>query len=591
MAVTEEEIARLVAAVPVQRQIQARAALTGPVADLLKLVRRAAPEPGLPGGWQATLSAEYMLGFAARYRPPEESAEMARNLDGDYRETIVLDAAAMRRPADLAVIASHLCPHSDESPGDGSPEDPPQFALLLGLLRRLSPGNLARVLSDARNHELLLSTAVRWLCESSDADMVARLVLHLQGLAATEPLDRVLINMAESAHSDDLGRFMVRLTAFGDTVSVRECAELAVADGDVNKIAELVKAVLGKENTKLARLIVDAAVDRHREGADQYRLLALVFIFTELDLHDEAEQVMNTISAMAPDKDLRKMVVQFCESEQPEHTVILLSMILQRPTPGKSAQDAVEFLRTLHGFDDEIFATVARWDYANLVEFESKLSGPSNDWAQRFRDVAAQGAADRPDDEETGKIVLWLLDDRDSRRGMKRAEEVISRVLQRHDATRLVILINQLRAKGSWWSLRDHAERQAGNLYTASDMVHLIDAAKDSCLPAVLRLTALWLCNTSRSNADIVKVVLTICRARGNRKEMEQALAWSGYRFNRPDGSSPTRAIEAESANQSKSGDLAIAESLMAARNAWYSGDKRTSPLPLRRPDPDPPPR
>jgi len=600
---TEEEIAAIVAELPVRRRIQARAALTGSVADLLELVRRAVSEPGLSRDWHATLSAEYMLDFAARHRPPEESAELARSLDGDYRETIVLDAAARRSTADLAAVASHLCPRVGGSPGNGSPgngspgdsspeADPAKFALVLQFLRRLSPADLACVFSDNRDHELLLGTVAQLLCESSQPDAVARLVLHLNGIAAAEPLSCVLGIMARSAQSEDLGRFMVRLAGFGDSTSVRECAELTVAaDDDVNKVAELVKAVLAERDTGLARLIVAAAVDRHREDADQYRLLALVFIFTELGMLDEAEQVMNTISATAPDNDVHKMVVQFCQSEPPEHTKILLRMILRQPTPGKSAADALGFLQGLPSVRDEIFASVARWDYANLVEFESRLSGQSNDWAQKFRDVAAQNAADRVDNKETGEIVLWLLDDRDSRRGMKRAEDVIFRVLTLHDASRLVTLISQLRAKGSWWRLRDYAERQAVELFNADDMARLIDVAKDFCLPAVLRLTAWWLSSRSRSDPETVEVVLAICRARGNRQEMEQTLTWSGYRFHRPDGSNPMRALEAESERQLKSGDPAVAESLMAARNAWFSGDKRSSPLVLRRPDPDPPPR
>ena len=94
MAMSEAEIRRLLAHVPIPRRIHARAALAGSASDLSTRVRH--DEGSLPASWQSGLGTLYVTAFAARHRPPAEVAEIARALRGDVCGEVVLDVAAER---------------------------------------------------------------------------------------------------------------------------------------------------------------------------------------------------------------------------------------------------------------------------------------------------------------------------------------------------------------------------------------------------------------------------------------------------------------------------------------------------------------
>jgi hypothetical protein len=280
---------------------------------------------------------------------------------------------------------------------------------------------------------------------------------------------------------------------------------------------------------------------------------------------------MNKISETARDEDVVKMIIKFCQNEEPQYTAVLLRVILENPKPSVTAAAAVEFAKCLDQVRSDIFATVATWAYGNLSKFEQGLRGNSNDWAEEFRDAVAGSASNRDDG---GDIVLWLLRDVvDSKRGKRRANDLVAGVVARCKPDLMVALICKLRAGKGWWTLRDATAKRISERYGFADMGGLVEAAESRCLPAVLRLIPDWLILRQRTNPDVVQLVRKLRDARGNSRELEDALTWSAQHFNRPDGTNPMLALEGAG--------------LMAERNAWSKGKRRT--IPMKRPDPDPP--
>jgi hypothetical protein len=584
MAMTEDEVRQLLKAVPDERRIQARAAVTGSVSDLLYRVREVSVMPA--GGWQATLSTLYMIEFAALHRTTSEVATMASELLGDCRAPVVLDAAAGRAACELAAIAAQL--YGSVAASDAGAEKLAHLGASLtasfldSVTTRRQPTDLAAMLTDARDNQLLMHEAVRRLCRSAPPPKVAQVVLCLRGTQATEPLAAILTEMLEAA-SPDLALFLTSLDRFAETESVDTVIRSVVtwntpsssaleAKGGIDSIAELVKSLLEEEQPHLAKRVVTSAIREFARSDQQYRLYALVFVFKQHGLDDAAEQIMNEISASARDKRVVEMIIKFCQREQPQQTVILLQVILENPKPGITAAAAVEFAKRLDQVRSDIFITAAKWAHENLSEFEQELRGTSNDWAEEFRDNVTAIASDREQGSDIGNIVLWLLADVDSKRGIRRADEVIARVVGRRRPDIMVALICKLRAGRGWWKLRESAALQIRKAYGIDDMVQLIAEAEGRCLPAILRLIPDWLTHHQRSDQDVVQLVRKFRDARGYSVELDAALVWSAAHFNRPDGTHPVAALEHAG--------------LVYERNAWSKGGRRTW---SRRPDPDPP--
>jgi hypothetical protein len=593
MGVTEEEIRRLLDldGVPVERRMQARAAMTGSVSDLLDRVRSVGAVS--ISDWQASLSVLYMVDFAARHRPPEQVAAMSDELRGDHHEDVVLDAAAARPPRELTAIAAELhgSPAARAGSAAGSTAHRTDLAesFLSSVAARRQPTDLATMLVEMRDDAWLMLAAVGRLCSSARPAKVAQVVLHLRGLRAQEPLTEILTAMRAQADSANLAAFLTGLERFRDTESVHAVIGDVVAwnappstapeaKTGVGRTAELVKSLLERKEPDLAKLVVTSAIKDFARSGQQYRLYALVFVFIQHELDNAAEQIMDEISATARPEDVVEMIIKYCENEEPQHTVTLLRVILENPKPGVTVTAAVEFAKTLDRVRSDIFATVAAWAYENLSEFEQGLRGNSNDWAEEFRDAVARSAFDRDDGGDIGNIVLWLLSDLvDSKRGKRRANDVVAKVVARRRPDLMVALISKLRAAKGWWTLRDAAAARISDTYGIADMVGLVAAAEGRCLPAVLRLMPDWLTRRQRTDPDVVQLVRKLRAARCNSHELEDALTWSAQHFIRPDGTDPMRALENAG--------------LMVERNAWSKAKWRTRPwgFGFPRHDPDPP--
>lgn len=570
---TEEEIRQLLDALPSERRMQARAAVTGSVGDLLERVRGVSALP--LGGWQASLSALYMVDFAARHRPPEQIATMSGELSGDCPENVVLDAAAARPPRDLTAIAVEL-DGSSAARAEGADELAAHRAdlarsFLSSVAIRRHPADLAAMLIEMRDHASLMRIAVRCLCSCARPPKVAQVVVQLRGMreqGAQEPLSEILTAMNEEASSANLAAFLTSLERFRDTESVRAVIGGVVAwnappsiapeaNRGVDRIAELVKSLLHEKEPDLAKLVVTSAIEDFARSGQQYRLYALVFVFKEHKLDNAAEQIMDEISGTARDEDVVEMIIKFCQNEEPQHTVILLRVILENPKPVVTATAAVEFARSLDQVRLDIFATAATWAYGNLSKFEQGLRGNSNEWAEMFCDEVAKSASKRDDGGDIGDIVLWLLGDVDSKRGKRRADRLVAGVVARCEPDLMVPLICKLRAGKGWWTLRDAAAKRISEKYGIEDMVELVAAAEGRCLPAVLRLIPDWLIgrqltdsdtgfrySAARTDSDIVQLVRKLRDARGNSRELEDALTWSAMHFNRPDRTDPMLKLE-----------------------------------------------
>jgi hypothetical protein len=317
-------------------------------------------------------------------------------------------------------------------------------------------------------------------------------------------------------------------------------------------------------------------------SSQQYLLYALVYVFKEHGLDDEAEQIVAEISASAPDQDPIEMVIKFCAGERSAETVAFMQVILARPKEGVTARAAAKLARSseLEELRPVIFAAVARWEYGNLVEFERVLrGGGSGAWADEFCEVVAGEAADRDDKADIGDIVLWLLRDADAKRGRRLAGRLVAGTVRLRRPDLAVELICKLRdhqvssgaQQPGWLSLRDEAAEQIALGYDAEDMVRLVGYGEEVCLPAVLRLAPEWLTSADRSHPDIVRLVAALRQARGNRGELLEMLQYCGQVTNLSEAA-PVTALRDEG--------------LADEADAWNRGMRPMS-MWRRRPDPE----
>jgi len=597
MAMTEDEIRGLLGDLPPARRLQARAAVTGSVGDLTGMLRRisdvAAAEPGSPSiadqRWQATLSTLYMVGVAAGCRPQEEVAEIIKELGTAYCTGVALDAAAARLPSDLAAIAGVL----------------PDNAEFLGkVAARRQPEDLAEMLCVMRENAPLMRSAVSQLCTAAPPHKVATVVLHLRGTQALEPLSEVLAGMLRQPPGTALAAFVASLDRFGDDESVHAVVDTMLASVEiqaealadpsadvsnvVERIAELVKSLLHEgEEAKgrledLAKLVVSSAIRKFTPSGQQYRLYALVFVFTELELDDVAMRIMDEITATVPDNDITQTIITYC-LDQPQHAGPLMQLILQTPRPGVTADAATEFAVSVQQARDVVYATVAaQQPFPYLEKFEEGLRATSSLMAEEFRDIVKVRSPARRAGEDIGVIIDWFLQDTETARGRRRADYVIAEVVQRLEPALLVAMIYELRDNKQWWrrlqrpgvpwgkSLRDYTAQRVGEQYQIEHMLAMITAAKRRCLPAVLRLVPDWLTPRRPAGSEVVRLVTALKDARSDDAEIVAAIEWSASQSRWLDDPSP--ALEAAG--------------LADAAAAWRRGKRHH---PRRRPDPDPP--
>lgn len=611
MAMTEDEIRSLLEPLPPGRRLQARAAVSGSVGDLIDLIRRAgdvtAAQPDSRGiaqrRWQSMLSTLYIVDVAARHRPEEEVAEIISELGGTYCADVALDAAATRPPAELAAIAGRLTASEE----------------FLGKVAvRRQPEDLAATLSAMKENTALMSGAARKLCATASPEKVAAVALYLRGLSAPEPLCEVLAGMLRQPPGTALAEFLASLDLFGDDESVHAVIDTMLASVEtladeaqpaaqaeppadvpadpgniVERIAGLVKSLpYGGQEAKrepheekrreaLAKLIVSSAIKKFTPSRQQYRLYGLVFVFRELKLNDVAMQIMDEITAAVADEDITHTIIKFCR-DQPQHAGPLLQLILQTPRPGVTVDAAKEFAFRLLQEREVIYTTVAAWPFSYLVDFENGLRSTAVPRAEEFREIVKERAADRKDGEDIGKIIDWLLRDANAERGRKRADYVIAAVTQRLEPALLVTLICELRENKQWWQqpprpvfrrdrpLRDEAALCVGTQYQIEHMLAMITAAQRRCLPAVLRLVPEWLSRRRPIGREVVLLVRALKDARCDDDELLATIEWSSAESQWLDDPSP--ALD----NAGLTNEAA----------AWRRGKRRP---PRHRPDPDPP--
>jgi hypothetical protein len=602
MVMSEDEIRNLLRTAPPRRRIQARAAVTGTVGDLVGVLGQvieppASPDPGSQGAagsqsaahhpWQATLGALYMVDFAACHRPPREVADMIRELRVGYCAEAARDAAATRSPADLAAIAGALADNTEFLANAAVRRQPEDLAEMLVEMGRMSDGTP------------LMSSAAGLLCLSAPPEKVARLALHLRGMSAPEPLDEVLAWMLKQP-AEALAEFLASLDRFRDAETVRAGIEAMIALAEaqpeplrdpqsdvgnvVERIAELVKCLLQAKEADLAKLVVTSAIGRFTPAGQQHRLYALVFVFRELGVDAAAEQIMNEITATVPDEDIVQMIIRFC-LDAPQHAGPLLRLILQTPRPGVTAAAAAEFARQLDEARLDIFRTVAAWPFDDLKAFGGRegLRATNNEWGEDFREIVKEQASARQHGDAIGDIVDWLLTDADADRGRRRADFVIAKVAERKEPALMVTLMCALRDNGRWWqqpparrlmrrekAVRDNAALRIGEHYQLNHMLAAIEAAERRCLPAVLRLVPEWLLNKQRSDDEIVRLVRALRDARCDLKGLLRTLEWSACQY--AGAHDPTSALQ-------RAG-------LADEAHAWRWGTRHR----VERPDPDPAP-
>lgn len=598
ITLTEEEIIRLLDEVPPERRLHARGALSGTPGQLAVLIRGLTGEPA---DWQAYLGASYMAGFAAGHRPPGEVVELHRELEGHRLRDDVLAAAAVRLPADLAAIAAEV-----------GATDAAGFLRKAMTLQR--PGDVAAMLTAMGNRPGLRGEAIRHLCLSEPPVKAAIVALHLRGEtdaeAAATAMSEIGAIMAWEAAAAGFAVFLTLLNAFGLPDGVRELVATVVAPSEpeppgegtaepvppeeprdiVNRLAELVNCLLLQGQDDLAGRVVNDTLDAFTGAERRYRLYALVFIFREHGMIDTARKVANAVAASA-EEDNVTMVLQFC-GEDPGSAAALLEIILA--VPQDSLMDtAVNIAKKIEPDNDRetIFKAVADWPHEYHPRFYKGLRGTSTDYADKFRDAVAARAGRRKDGEDIGHTVIWLLKDENGRRRWNHAVRVLREVTsaggedRETGPNRLADLICTLRDKDGWWArgprreLRDEVAILLSEHYTLADMLALIEAAENRCLPAIVRMAPDWLTHGHRSNHEICGLFSALEKAGASGNERWAAANWTARSFNRPDiGIHPYDAL----ANAG----------LIVEREGWLRALHPQIRVPRRphRPDPDPRP-
>jgi hypothetical protein len=598
----EDEIRRLLAKVPVEHRIHARAALTGSADELSG---RVGGDKAISDGWQAGLGTLFMAEFAARYRSPAEVAEIAGGLCGEVSEGVVVDVAAERHPQELAAIATELFRVQGDTTAD--PEQDLVLSFLRAVAARRLPADLACMLVALRHRDRLRKDLMV-LISAEEPGKIAQIVVHLRGMGADARVAEILAEVKKAVPSGRLASFIVGLARCGDRDTVQQViadatawdapseapdapsealpdlSATAQAPEGVTRIAELVAGLLDNRRPDLAEQVITSAVKDFAESGEQYRLYALVFVFQQHGLGDQAERIMEKISASA-NKDEVEMIIQFCKEQEPEPTAALLRVILEKPRPGVTEGAAVKLAKGLPQEREAVFGTVAAWQYENLREFERQLRRNSPDWAKQFRDMVAISAGNRDDGDDIAALARWLLEDADAGRGKRLAAMVVEEAVKRRDPGLMIAVICQLhdrellpsdRHKG-WWTLRDGVASRIAADYTIKDLVGLVEQGKDSCLATLLWLVPEWLTHRARTDTEVVTLVRGLKEAGANPRELLEALTFSAIKFSRViDQSTPLAALR-------RAG-------LDLEADAWAKGKNSTFPFRYRRPDPDPVP-
>jgi hypothetical protein len=589
VAVREEEIRPLLARFPVERRLQARAALTGTVPDLLRQVRAVRAQPD--GGWQAALSAQFMAESAARFRPAAQVAHAAVSLRDEVGAAVVLNAAvAARPPEDLAAIATEL---GAEPAGAG----PAGLAglFLASITARRPPADLVAVLL-ALPRGTVLHDALIGLISAGAPDDIANVILHLHGHGADEQIEALMAVIVAAEPGASLAGLLASLDHRGDQATVTHAihalttwAALPAAAQTLTRITDLVTTLLGAAQHRLAELVVTSAVANFSPSGQQYRLYALLFVFKQQGCHEEAQRVRTEIRAARPGCDEVDLIIEYCRAnhDQLPDIVNLLRAVLENPKPRATASAALQLAKSLAWIRPTIFSTVSAWTYENLCAFEQLLRENSGTWPLEFREQVADHASERDDAEDIGEITLWLLrgaGDGRGKLGFEQASRIIRGTVQRRDPELMVSLICMLRGQPvaalkkpeRWWAVRPAAAREIARSYDIDDMTALVKTGADRCLPALLWIATDWLlCPPGRGNAEIVALVSALREARGDDEELLAVLQYCGRGFFRADGTDPVVALK-------RAG-------LEHEAGAWIRGKHRPLPGMGRRPDPDTP--
>lgn len=529
---TEEEIEHIVALAPPSLSLQARAALTGTVTELVELVRGVGSLS--PAGWRAYGNMWYMLGLAGRHRPPAEVASLIAACTDEISLDVVVEHATARQPAELAAIVTRLCATDDDG-------DHRYLAdtFLRQVVSRRPAHDLAALLVALPDRDGARPRACLEIVRCVPAPAIARTLVHLRTANAEQAASRLLSALAEHAPSDALADVLASTSRFGDDDSVGSLIgaaaawQLAAADGalpDVNRIATLTGDLLESECNALARQVVDRTLAGYRTWGERYRFLALVFVFERRELGAEAAHVLSEVFADAQPRDMIDMLVSFCETEQPEPSAYLVRSILTQPAPDDDMTiSALQLTRRRPDMKDEIFAAVARWPAKRLFAFEQRLADLSDSWSQDFRSTVCSVAHQRSDGAAIADIIDWLHDDPADKRG-DRSKAVITAVIGRGDAELTLQMIRRLRGRQRWRVHRENVTRQVSADFDVGTMTAVIGAGTDS-MRAVMWLAMHWLVHKQRSAEQTVQVLASLQDARPNADDLGQLVSWVAHQF------------------------------------------------------------
>jgi hypothetical protein len=485
-----------------------------------------------PRDWQANLGIWTTFTVAAHERTPADVATLARHLPDEIDRDVVLDAAADREAAELAQLTIEFI-RADQTRG-------PTGSLARAFVQRIfakgGPVVSAAFLSALAEHDVLY----RWACEEllniASLSMTVRTILHLHGMSSAA-VHRLLAAAAQPGRSEGLARLLIQVSQLGDAEAARSLTGTAAAwhlpeepsVPDVSSLANLVQELLKDGADRLAYQLIEQTLEGYRDSRERYRFLALVFVFQQRGLDAEAKHVLRDIVGveMGP---ATKMIIDFCQTEQPEQTAYLVQAILTDPDPDGIIKAAVQFAQELEPTYRDIFATVATWPSVSLVEFAQRLCRVSGPWASEFRDVVIAAAPARDNGAEIADLINWLLADETRRRSKKHVRDIITRVVTEREPLLLVQLIDRLHDSATWRDLRDMITAQVCDGYDASKMASFI-AAPDSRVATSLWLAMHWLQHRVRRVDDVVRIVASLRDAKPRPNDLNAALSWSASVF------------------------------------------------------------
>lgn len=482
--------------------------------------------------WQVNLGIWAAFAVAAHGRTPADVATLARQLGEEVDRDVVLDAAVSREAAELAQLTIEFIRTEQTHGSTGSLAQ----TFVQRIFARGGPDVSAAFLGALAEHDVLY----RWACEEllsiASLSMTVRIVLHLRSIS-TAAVHRLLAAAAQPGRSEGLARLLIQVSQLGDTEAARSLIGSAAAwhlpekpsIPDVSGLANLVQELLKEGADQLANQLIEQTLEGYRNSRERYRFLALVLVFQQRGLDAEAKHVLRDIVGveMGP---ATKMILDFCQTEQPDQTAYLVRAILTDPGPDGVIKAAVEFAQVLEPAYRDIFATVATWPSESLVEFARRLRRVSGPWASEFRDVVIAAAPGRDHGAEIADIINWLLADESGRRGKKDAREIVTRVVEEREPLLLVELIDRLHDSAAWRGLRDMITAQVCDGYDANKMASFI-AAPDSRVATSLWLTMHWLQHRVRRAEEVARIVAALRDAKPRPNDLNAALSWSASAF------------------------------------------------------------